>query len=82
MSNTPHELADEFPADRAILHDLKLNNPHFATLAERYHRVNDEIHRIEAGVETPSDEYAESLKKQRLGLLDEIAAIIAKAKSG
>ncbi len=81
MSNTPHELADEFPQDHALLHTLKLGNPHFVTLAERYHEVNGEIHRIEAEIETPSDEYTETLKKKRLALLDEIAAIIAKAKA-
>lgn len=36
MSHTPHELADEFPNDHAILHELKLNNAHFVTLSERY----------------------------------------------
>lgn len=81
MSNTPHELAAEFPDDHALLHELKLSNPHFVTLADRYHEVNGEIHRIEAGIETPSDEYAETLKKKRLALIDEIAAILAKAKA-
>lgn len=82
MSHTPHELAAEFPNDHAVLHALKLNDAHFVTLADRYHEVNGEIHRIEAGVETPSDEYAESLKKQRLALIDEISGIVGKAKAG
>lgn len=81
MSHTPHELADEFPNDLALLHELKLGNPHFVTLSERYHEVNGEIHRIEAGVENTSDEYAETLKKKRLALVDEIAGIIAKARA-
>lgn len=81
MSNTPHELAAEFPNDHALLHDLKMNNPHFVTLADGYHTVNGEIHRIEAGIENTSDEYAETLKKQRLALVDEIAAMLAKAKA-
>lgn len=80
MSNTPHELANEFPNDHALMHDLKMNNAHYVTLAERYHEVNGEVHRIEAGIETPSDEYTETLKKKRLALLDEIAAIINEAK--
>lgn len=81
MPHTRHELADEFPDDHDILHALKLGNQHFVTLAERYHTVNGEIHRIEAGIETPSDDHAETLKKTRLALLDEISALIAKAKS-
>jgi uncharacterized protein YdcH (DUF465 family) len=81
MSHTPHELADEFPKDHAVLHELKLHNAHFVTLAERYHEVNGEIHRIESEIETPSDEYTETLKKKRLHLLDEISAIVTKAKA-
>lgn len=81
MSNTPHELADEFPNDHALLHDLKMKDAHFVTLADRYHEVNGEIHRIEAEIETPSDQYAETLKKQRLALVDEIAGILARARA-
>ena len=81
MSNTPHELADEFPNDHELLHKLKMSDRHFVTLAERYHEVNGEIHRIEAQIETPSDDYTESLKKKRLALIDEISGIIAKAKA-
>ena len=80
MSHTPHELADEFPHDHALLHDLKMADSHFVTLADRYHEVNGEIHRIEAEIETPSDEYTETLKKKRLALLDEISGILAKSR--
>ncbi|MCB2089699.1 MAG: DUF465 domain-containing protein [Sphingomonadaceae bacterium] len=81
MSHTPHELADEFPQDHAILHDLKMNNAHFVTLAERYHDVNREIHRIESEVEAASDDRAEELKKQRLALVDEISQMISAEKA-
>jgi uncharacterized protein len=81
MSHTPHELADEFPSDHALLHELKVHNAHFAALAERYHEVNREIHRIEVEIETPSDDYTETLKKKRLALLDEIAGIVTKARA-
>ncbi len=81
MSHTPHELADEFPQDGEVLHKLKMDNKHFAKLANSYHEVNREIHRIESEIENTSDEYAETLKKQRLALVDEIGAMIAKAKA-
>ncbi|MCW1403037.1 DUF465 domain-containing protein [Novosphingobium sp. MW5] len=81
MSNTPHELAAEFPNDHAVLHALKLENPHFVTLSDRYHEVNGEIHRIEAGVENTSDDYAETLKKKRLSLIDEISGLVAAART-
>lgn len=75
-SHTPHELHDEFPHDAEALHRLKLNDAHFARLAERHHEVNREIHRIAAEIEAASDERLEALKRERLHLLDEIAAMI------
>lgn len=80
MSHTPHELADEFPADAEILHRLKLEDKHFQNLSEKYHTVNREIHRIESEVEAASDDRAEQLKKTRLALIDDIGGIIAKVK--
>ena len=77
MSHVPHELAEEFPDSTDILHELKLANGRFNTLAERYHTVNREIHRLETGVE-PGSEFREiELRKERLHLKDEISALIA-----
>lgn len=81
MSHTPHELAAEFPQDAAIIHKLKMADAHFANLAETYHELNREIHRIESEVEAASDERTETLKKKRLALADEIGAILAKARA-
>ena len=81
MSHTPHELRDEFPEAQDILHELKVSNAHFATLADRYHDVNREIHRIEAEVDAASDARVEDLKKQRLKLIDEISQLVASAKA-
>lgn len=80
VSHTPHELHDEFPEDAAVLHRLKMENGRFAGLADRYHDLNREIHRIESGVEAASDHRAEDLKKQRLHLLDEIAGLVSAAR--
>jgi uncharacterized protein YdcH (DUF465 family) len=76
MTHTPHELADEFPDLRQRIHDLKTTDERFAHLAERYHALNREIHRIDAGIEGASDEHAETLKKQRLQLKDRIAGML------
>jgi hypothetical protein len=81
MSHTPNDLREEFPEAVDILHQLKVRDAHFATLAERYHDLNREIHRIESDLEPASDARAEALKKQRLALLDDISAIVAKAKA-
>jgi uncharacterized protein len=81
-AHTPHELHDEFPHDAEALHRLKLASPHFARLAERHHEVNREIHRIAAEIEAASDERIEALKRERLHLLDEIAAMIEQEQHG
>ena len=80
MSHTPHELADEFPLDHDLLHSLKMSDAHFVKLADQYHEVNREIHRIESEVEATSDDRAEQLKKQRLQLADSIGAMLAGAR--
>lgn len=79
MSHVPHELHEEFPDKTDQLHQLKVSNAHFAKLADEYHSVNREIHRIESEVAPASDEALENLKKQRLHLKDEIAALLAAA---
>ena len=76
MSHTPHEIAAEFPEKAAKIHALKLSNAHFARLAEEYHEVNRQIHRMETNVEPVSDDTLEALKKQRLHLKDQIAGML------
>lgn len=77
MSHVPHELHEEFPDAGEALHQLKISNAHFAKLADEYHEVNRQIHRIEAEIEPASDEVTEDLKKKRLNLKDQIAAMLA-----
>lgn len=82
MTHVSHELHAEFPEDADILHRLKVGDPHFAKIADQYHDLNREIHRIEAGLEPASDVRAEELKKQRLSILDQISVMISAAKAG
>jgi uncharacterized protein YdcH (DUF465 family) len=79
MSHTPHELAEDFPDDVERIHALKEENAHFARLVEEYHAVNRAVHRAETGIE-PCEELAEvEMRKTRMRLKDEIAALLAKA---
>ena len=78
-AHTPNELADVFPDNAEALRELKLTDAHFARLAEQHHEVNREIHRIEAEIDAASDDRLEALKKERLHLLDEIAAMLEAA---
>jgi len=79
--HTPHELTNIFKRDRELVSRLKQQDAHYARLADEYHAVNREVHRIEAETEAASDERTEALKKQRLALLDEITAIVNKARA-
>jgi uncharacterized protein YdcH (DUF465 family) len=82
MTHVSHELHDEFPADAEILHKLKVSDAHFAKLADHYHDLNREIHRIEAGIDAASDARAEELKKERLSILDQVSVMINAVKAG
>lgn len=79
--HTPNELTKIFARDREVVSRLKKENAHYARLADEYHDVNRAVHRIEAQTEAASDERFEELKKRRLGLLDEITAIVSDARS-
>ena len=76
MSHTPHELTEEFPELAEKIHALKTNDAHFAKLADEYHELNREIHRIETDVEPTSDEHQTELRKKRMALKDEIYALL------
>ncbi|MCW8901756.1 MAG: YdcH family protein [Gammaproteobacteria bacterium] len=78
MLNEKHDLIHELPEYRDTIHELKTSNNHFARLFDQYHEVDHEVHRIETGVETTSDEYLEEKKKQRLHLKDELFQMIKK----
>lgn len=79
MTHTPHELAEEFPEYAELIHTLKSSDAHFAKLADAYHEVNRDIHRLETRVEAASEEHEEELRKKRVALKDEIATLLAKA---
>jgi uncharacterized protein YdcH (DUF465 family) len=80
VSELGHDLHAEFPEDEIALHGLKLDNAHFRGLASLHYNLAQQIFRIDGGLDAASDFRLEDLKKQRLGLLDEIAAMIAERK--
>ena len=79
MTHVPHGLHDEFPQASAAISKLKIGDAHFARLADRYEHLNREIHRIDSDIEPASDDTREVLKKERLKLKDEIAAMLRAA---
>lgn len=81
MSHLPQDLHDVFPADEALLRRLKMEDHHFRTLADRYAALDDEIAQIGMGLTPASDDRTEALKKERLAVLDQIAGVLAAARS-
>lgn len=72
MSHTPHELSEVFADRSEALQRLKADDAHFARLADRYHELNRAIHRAETDAHPISDAALEDMKKERLGLLDDL----------
>ncbi len=81
MSEAGHDLHSIFAQDGEIIHAFKLSNSHFQSLSNSYHDLTKQIGGIETGIAAASDEHLEGLKKQRLAILDEIAAMIERARA-
>ncbi len=79
MSNTPHDIYEDFPGEAEKIHALKAADTHFARILDEYHEVNRQVHRAETMVE-PVDQLAEvEMRKKRAALKDELARMLAKA---
>ncbi len=81
MSNTPHELAEEFPGQEDRIHAMKMADPHFANLLDQYIEVNRAVHRAETRVDVMSDEAETALRRQRAHIKDHIAHHLAHGAS-
>ncbi len=79
MLGEKHDLIHELPEHKERIHELKTSNSHFAKLFDKYHDVDHQVRRIEEGIETPSDDFTEELKKERLHLKDELFTMIQSA---
>lgn len=76
-----HSLVNELPEYKDAIHELKMNNAHFAKIFDEYHNVDKEIHRIEQGIENTSDTYLETIKLKRLHAKDELFNMIKKSET-
>jgi uncharacterized protein YdcH (DUF465 family) len=72
MSNTPHDLYEDFPEKAEAIHALKARDTHFAKMVEEYHEVNRAVHRAETRVEPVTPEHETELRQRRLRLKDAI----------
>jgi uncharacterized protein YdcH (DUF465 family) len=53
------DLHHKFPELEREIHHLKMQDTHFARLFKDYYQLDQEVHRIEFGVESTSDAYLE-----------------------
>ena len=79
MLGEHHNLSHEFPEYKDKIHELKISNPEFAKLFEKYENIDKEIYRIEMQIENTSDEYLEGLKIRRVKLKDELYNMLQQA---
>jgi len=65
-----HPFVKEFPAHRESIRSLKLADAGFRSAFEEYHKLDDEICRIEEDVEYATDQQIDELKFKRAKLKD------------
>lgn len=80
MTHIPQILHDLYPQDADLLRRLKAEDAHFQHLAARLESLDDAVHAIDAGTDPASDERSEATSRERLALLDQIAAHISVAR--
>jgi uncharacterized protein YdcH (DUF465 family) len=73
-----HPFVKEFPAHRETIRSLKLRDGNFHTMFGEYHKVDDEICRIEEDVEFATDQQIDELKFKRAKLKDALFAAVKK----
>lgn len=76
MFGDKHDLINELPEHKERIHQLKTSDERFAKLFDEYHEVDHQVLRMEEGIETPSDDVLEALKKKRLYLKDQLFSMI------
>ncbi|HEX9046865.1 MAG TPA: DUF465 domain-containing protein [Verrucomicrobiae bacterium] len=71
----------EFPAHRETIRSLKLADGQFRSMFEEYHKLDDEICRIEEDVEFATDQQIDELKFKRAKLKDALYSAIQRHES-
>ncbi|MBB6522864.1 YdcH family protein [Pseudoteredinibacter isoporae] len=79
MNIEKHDLVHELPEFREQIHNLKMNDRHFAKLFKEYHELDHNVRNLEQNDSPTTDEHMEELKKQRLHLKDEMFSMLQKA---
>ncbi len=75
-----HPILREFPEHRDTIKQLKASDARFRDLFDEYHRLDDEIYRIEEEIDFATDQELEELKMRRAKLKDTIYHLIRQAR--
>ena len=81
MLGENHALVFEFPEHRDKIHQLKLADSDFNSLAKRYHHLDHKIRGLEATQVPAEDQYFMQLKLQRVHLKQQIFNILSQSSS-
>ncbi len=81
MTHVPHTLTEEFPEHLNTIMTLRSVDLHFARLAEEYHKINRQIHRVETRLEPMGDLEELELRKTRAELKDQIWKLLRRAEA-
>ena len=73
-----HPFVMEFPQHRETIRSLKLADGQFRVAFEEYHKLDDEICRIEEDVEYATDQQIDELKFKRAKLKDTLYMAVRK----
>jgi len=79
MFNESPTLLQEFPEYSDQIHQLKMNDAHFARLFNEYDALSKQVHRIEQDIDKVSSLLEEKFKKERLALKDQLFSMLKKA---
>ena len=71
-----HPIYREFPEHRETIRRLKVSDSHFRNLFDEYHRLDDEVCRIEEDIDFATDQEIDELKMRRAKLKDAIYRLI------
>jgi uncharacterized protein len=78
MDNLHHPFVAEFSSHRDAIQSLKTADVRFLLQFDEYHKLDDEICRIEEDVEYATDQQIDELKFKRAHLKDALYAAVIK----
>jgi len=71
-----HPILREFPEYRDTIKRLQSGDAHFRNIYDEYHRLDDQIYRIEEEIDFATDQEIEEQKMRRVKLKDYIYHLI------